>query len=63
MSFYMKGKTTAIKLPNTELLLTELSQSVWENLDRGREYRPNAVRSVHTTDNVYYMADKKNQFV
>ena len=32
------------------LLLTELSRSVWENLDRGREYRPNAVRSVHTTE-------------
>ena len=23
---------------------------VWENLDRGCEYRPNAVRSVHTTE-------------
>ena len=28
------------------MLLTELSRSVWENLDRGRcEYRTNAVRS------------------
>ena len=25
-------------------------RSVWENLDRGRKYRPNAVRSVHTTE-------------
>ena len=30
-------------------LITELSRSVWENLDRGREYRPNAARSVNTT--------------
>ena len=27
------------------IVLTELSQSVWENLDLGREYRPNAVGS------------------
>jgi len=26
------------------------SRSVWENLDRGREHRPNAVRSVHMTE-------------
>ena len=32
-----------------QLLLTELSRSVWENLDQGCEYRPNAVSSVHTT--------------
>ena len=25
-------------------------RSVWENLDRGREYRPNAVKAVHTTE-------------
>ena len=25
-------------------------RSVWENLDRGRKYRPNAVRSIHTTE-------------
>ena len=31
------------------ILLTELSQSVWENLDLGREYRPHCVRSVLTT--------------
>ena len=24
--------------------------SVWESLDRGRKYRPNAVRSVHPTE-------------
>ena len=24
-------------------------RSVWENLDQGRKYRPNAVRCVHTT--------------
>jgi len=29
-------------------LLTEVS--VWETLDRGREYRLKAVRSVHTTN-------------
>ena len=31
------------------ILLTELSRSVWENLDRGRVYRPHCVRSVLTT--------------
>ena len=31
------------------ILLTELSRSVWENLDLGRVYRPNCVRSVLTT--------------
>ena len=28
------------------ILLTELSRSVWENLDLGREYKPHCVRSV-----------------
>ena len=28
------------------ILLTKLSQSVWENLDLGHEYRPHCVRSV-----------------
>ena len=31
------------------ILLTELSRSVWENLDLGRAYRPHCVRSVLTT--------------
>ena len=31
------------------ILLTELSGSVWENLDLGRVYRPHCVRSVLTT--------------
>ena len=31
------------------MLLTELSRSVWENLDLGRVYRPHYVRSVLTT--------------
>ena len=31
------------------ILLTELSRSVWENLDLGRVYRPLCVRSVLTT--------------
>ena len=31
------------------ILLTELSRSVWENLDLGRMYRPHCVRSVLTT--------------
>ena len=31
------------------MLLTELSRSVWENLDLGRVYRPHCVRSVLTT--------------
>ena len=31
------------------ILLTELSRSVWENLDLGHEYRPHCVRSVLTT--------------
>ena len=39
--------SSAIGMSN---IFTELSRSVWENLDRGREYRPNAVRSIHTTE-------------
>ena len=31
------------------ILLTELSRSVWENLDLGRVYRPHRVQSVITT--------------
>ena len=31
------------------ILLTELSRSVWENLDFGLVYRPHSVRSVLTT--------------
>ena len=31
------------------ILLTELSRSVWENLDLGRGYRPQCVQSVLTT--------------
>ena len=31
------------------ILLTELSRSIWENLDLGRVYRPHCVRSVLTT--------------
>ena len=31
------------------ILLTEVSQSVWENLDFGRVFRPHGVRSVLTT--------------
>ena len=31
------------------ILLTELSRSVWENLDLGRVYRPHCVRFVLTT--------------
>ena len=31
------------------ILLTELSRSVWENLDLGHKYRPHCVRSVLTT--------------
>ena len=31
------------------ILLTELSRSVWGNLDFGRVYRPHCVRSVLTT--------------
>ena len=31
------------------ILLTELSRSVWENLDLGRVYRPHCVRSVLMT--------------
>ena len=31
------------------ILLTDLGQSVWENLDLGRMYRPHCVRSVLTT--------------
>ena len=31
------------------ILLTELSRSVWDNLDLGRVYRPHCVRSVLTT--------------
>ena len=31
------------------ILLTELSRSVWENLDLGRVYKPHCIRSVLTT--------------
>ena len=31
------------------ILLTELSRSIWENLDLGRVYRPHRVRSVLMT--------------
>ena len=31
------------------ILLTELSWSVWENLDRAREYRPHYVQSLLTS--------------
>ena len=31
------------------ILLTELSRSVWENLDLGSVYRPHCIRSVLTT--------------
>ena len=31
------------------ILLTERSRSVWENLDVGRVYRPHSVRSILTT--------------
>ena len=31
------------------ILITELSRSVWENLDLARVYRPHCVRSVLTT--------------
>ena len=31
------------------MLLTELSRSVWENVDHGHVYRLNVVRSVLTT--------------
>ena len=46
-------QTSYIKLflfcPIIKILLTELSRSVWENLDLGRVYRPHCVRSVLTT--------------
>ena len=59
------------------ILLTELSRSVWENLDLGRVYRPHCVRSVLTTSvkilpyrpparliNIYiYIYDQKSNFV
>ena len=31
-------------------LINQARGIVWENIDRGRKYRPNAVRSVHTTE-------------
>ena len=37
------------------ILLTELSRSVWENLDLGRVYRPHCVRSVLTTSHVQFI--------
>ena len=39
-------KVVSFKRHRMQLLLWP----VWENHDRGRKYRPNAVRSVHTTD-------------
>ena len=31
-------------------LINRAGGIVWENIDRGRKYRPNAVRSVHTSE-------------
>jgi len=47
---YISSSSLFFVLVIIKLLLTELSRSVWENLDRSREYRPNTVRSLHTTE-------------
>ena len=42
-------ETSYIKRQIINILLTELSRSVWENLDLGRVYKPHCVRSVLKT--------------
>ena len=46
-------------LEGDKFLLTELSRSVWENLNRSRKYRPNAVRSVNRVRRRTYPAEEK----
>ena len=46
---YIKRIKWSLFSPCNNILLTELSRSVWENLDRGRVYRSHCVRSVLTT--------------
>ena len=46
---YLKRVKLLLFLYIINILLTELSLSVWENLDLGRVYRPHCVRSVLTT--------------
>ena len=46
---YIKRIKLLLFLPYNKHLITELSRSVWENLDLGRVYRSHCVRSVLTT--------------
>jgi len=49
---YIDSKACTLQ-NNTSVLLSSYQpsrRSVWENLDRGREYTPNAVRSAHATE-------------
>ena len=48
-SSYIKTNYIVLVCHIINILLTELSRYVWENLDLGRVYKPNAVRSVLTT--------------
>ena len=45
----LQAKCQLVQSHIINILLTELSRSVWENLDLGRVYRPHCVRSVLTT--------------
>ena len=45
-TFYIKQVKGFLFGHIINILLTELSQSVWVNLDLGREYRPHCVQSV-----------------
>ena len=45
----LQAKCQLVQSHIINILLTELSRSVWENLDLGRVYRPPCVRSVLTT--------------
>ena len=46
---YIKQIKLFLFLPHNKHLITELSRSVWENLDLGRVHRPHCVRAVLTT--------------
>ena len=52
---YIKRIKLFLFSPFINILLTELSLSVWENLDLGRVYRPHCVRSVLSTSVKIYI--------
>ena len=59
-----------VQLTNIQFLLTELSRSVWKNLDRGRKYRPNTrprsrfsyTDRLSSVDKMFIIWQKQEQF-